>query len=390
MVVSWTGGKDGCLACYRALRAGYKVSHLLQFRDLKRTGSHALNPALIATQAQAMGLPLLQCEFHSYEVEFKSIVRELNEHGAGITGAVFGHIHTHRKLVERICHDLGIELLLPLWGRESRAILEEFIDAGFDAVVVSVRAAIMGREWLGRTLGADFLRELQQHHPGVDLCGENGEYHTLVTDGPLFKQRIKISTGVPLWRDGYWHLAITGYTLESSGGEKKSMSEEQRIESKQLYAGKVVQLRLDTVTLPDGRLKKREILVHPGAAAIVPVLRDRILLVEQYRTAIDRATLEIPAGTLEAGESPEACARRELMEETGFTAAEWQKLTAYYPSPGYSSELIHVYRASGLEQVAEVTAELPIHWLARSEVQNRIRAGEIQDSKTIIGVLLAR
>jgi ADP-ribose pyrophosphatase len=246
------------------------------------------------------------------------------------------------------------------------------------------------RDLKSRTFDAGFLRELQLHHPGVDLCGENGEYHTLVTDGPLFKQRIKISTGAPLWRDGYWHLAVMGYALDCGRGGKKSMSEEKRIESEQLYAGRVVQLRLDTVTLPDGRIKKREILVHPGAAAIVPVLHDKLLLVEQYRTAIGRATLEIPAGTLEVGESPEACARRELIEETGFTAAEWQKLTAYYPSPGYSSELIHVYRASGLEKVAEVDAELPLHWLARSEVRNRIRTGEIQDSKTIIGVLLAR
>jgi ADP-ribose pyrophosphatase len=232
-----------------------------------------------------------------------------------------------------------------------------------------------------------------QHHPGVDLCSENGECHTLMTDGPLFKQR--------MLKDKYgratmerWLLAPGNYGLATrwtaERGKKKSMSEEKRIESEQLYAGRVVQLRLDTVTLPDGRLKKREILVHPGAAAIVPVLHDKLLLVEQYRTAIGRATLEIPAGTLEVGESPEACARRELIEETGFTAAEWQKLTAYYPSPGYSSELIHVYRASGLEKIAAVNAELPLHWLARSEVQNRIRTGEIQDSKTIIGVLLAR
>ena len=77
------------------------------------------------------------------------------------------------------------------------------------------------RDLKRRTLDADFLRELQQHHPGVDLCGENGEYHTLVTDGPLFKQRVKISTGAPLWRDGYWHLAITGHALDYSGEKKE-------------------------------------------------------------------------------------------------------------------------------------------------------------------------
>ena len=166
------------------------------------------------------------------------------------------------------------------------------------------------------------------------------------------------------------------------------MSEE-TIKSKQLYKGKVVQLRLDTVSLPNGRTKMREILVHPGAAAIVPALNGKILLVEQSRTAVGRKTLEIPAGTLEEGESPEDCAKRELIEETGFQASQWDKLTAYYPSPGYSSEVIHIFKARGLEEVSDTEAELPLHYLDLKEVQARIRAGEIMDSKTIIGVLMA-
>ncbi len=167
------------------------------------------------------------------------------------------------------------------------------------------------------------------------------------------------------------------------------MKEEETIESEQLYKGKVVQLRLDTVSLPDGRQKKREILVHPGAAAIVPFLNDKILLVEQFRTAIGRTTLEIPAGTLEEGESSEECAKRELIEETGYHASQWEKLTEYYPSPGYSSEVIHIFKAGGLTEVSTVKAELPIHSVELQEVQDRIRAGEIRDGKTIVGVLLA-
>lgn len=167
------------------------------------------------------------------------------------------------------------------------------------------------------------------------------------------------------------------------------MNEEIPIESEQLYKGNVVQLRLATVSLPNGSQKKREILVHPGAAAIVPVVNDQVLLVEQYRTAVGRKTLEIPAGTLEAGESPDACAKRELIEETGFSAAQWAKLTAYFPSPGYSSEIIHVFKASELEHVAETEAELPIRYLALTDLQEKIRTGAIQDSKTIIGVLMA-
>lgn len=165
------------------------------------------------------------------------------------------------------------------------------------------------------------------------------------------------------------------------------MTEELTIESKQLYKGKVVQLRLDTVSLPDGRTKTREILVHPGAAAIVPLMNEKLLLVEQYRAAVGRKTLEIPAGTLEEGESPEECAKRELIEETGFQASKWDTLTAYYPSPGYSSEIIHIFKASGLKSVSDAEAELPIQYMELKEVQAKIKTGEIMDSKTIIGVL---
>ena len=167
------------------------------------------------------------------------------------------------------------------------------------------------------------------------------------------------------------------------------MNGEITIESTQLYKGKVVQLRLATVSLPNGSQKMREILVHPGAAAIVPVVNEQVLLVEQYRTAVGRKTLEIPAGTLEEGELPEDCAKRELIEETGFSAAQWGKLTAYYPSPGYSSEIIHLFKASKLEKVTEIEAELPIHYFEVKDLRDKIRTGEIQDSKTIIGVLMA-
>ncbi len=166
------------------------------------------------------------------------------------------------------------------------------------------------------------------------------------------------------------------------------MTEELTIESKQLYKGKVVQLRLDTVSLPNGMTKMREVLVHPGAAAIVPLMNEKLLLVEQYRAAVGRKTLEIPAGTLEEGESPEECAKRELIEETGFQASKWDTLTAYYPSPGYSSEIIHIFKASGLKRVSDAEAELPIQYMALNEVQAKIKTGEIMDSKTIIGVLM--
>jgi ADP-ribose pyrophosphatase len=167
------------------------------------------------------------------------------------------------------------------------------------------------------------------------------------------------------------------------------MNEEKTLESKRIYKGKIVQLRVDTVSLPDGKTKKREIVVHPGAAAIVALMnRDEVLLVEQYRKAVEDKTLEIPAGTLEEGESPEECARRELMEETGFIASKLDKLVEFYPSPGFSSEIIHIFKASGLKKVADVHAELPLRFVPLKELLTLIRKGEVRDGKTVIGVLM--
>jgi ADP-ribose pyrophosphatase len=167
------------------------------------------------------------------------------------------------------------------------------------------------------------------------------------------------------------------------------MKEEKTIESKQIYKGRVVNLRVDTVSLPDGRTKIREIVVHPGAAAIVPLMNEEVLLVAQYRKAVERKTLEIPAGTLEEGESPEECAKREMIEETGFQASKLDKLIEYYPSPGFSSEIIHIFKASGLKKVSDAEAELSITFVPLDELRAKIRTGEIKDGKTVMGVLMA-
>jgi ADP-ribose pyrophosphatase len=132
------------------------------------------------------------------------------------------------------------------------------------------------------------------------------------------------------------------------------MNEAKTIESKQLYRGKVVQLRLDTVLLPD--------------------------------KAVERNTLEIPAGTLEEGESHEECAMRELIEETGFQASKLYKLTEYLPAPGYSSEIIYIYKANELTKVSD--AELPVTFVELSDILALIRKGEIKDGKTVVGVLM--
>jgi len=196
------------------MEAGDRVTHLFHFRNRDGHGSHALNPALVRAQARAIGLPLVQREGASYEEEFGEAVRSLRAAGVRVDGAVFGHLETHGALVDRLCRDLAIEPLMPLWKRDAAQILDGMINAGFEALVVSARADPMGREWLGRRIDRDFIRDLAEHDGSINPCGENGEFHTLVVDGPIFRKRVAITAGEPVLREGYWHLGIAGWELE--------------------------------------------------------------------------------------------------------------------------------------------------------------------------------
>ncbi|MBN1761667.1 MAG: diphthine--ammonia ligase [Methanomicrobia archaeon] len=217
VVASWTGGKDGCFACYNALLDGFNVTHLLNFKDLKKHAPHNLNHDVLAAQSEAMGVPIIQREFVSYEAEFKKVIRTLNENGAEIKGAIFGHIGMHEHLVQRICSDLDIESIMPLWNRDSEQLVTDFIAAGFEAIVITTKADLMGKEWLGRTINEEFVAQLRTFNSAIDPCGEFGEFHSLVIDGPLFKNRIELGESEPILEDGYWRLDIFDYTL----GEKK-------------------------------------------------------------------------------------------------------------------------------------------------------------------------
>lgn len=212
-VVSWTGGKDGCYACYKAMEEGYLITHLLNFRNIKNAGSHEINPEIIRAQSQALGIALLQRDFFSYEQEFKNTILDLRAKGEQIDAAVFGHIETHKKLVDRICTDLDIDLLLPLWKHNSKKILRDILDCGFEVIVVSVKDGLLGREWLGRRIDEKFISDLSNLDESIDPCGENGEFHTLVTDGPIFKKKILVSGSEKELRHGYWVLKINQFSF---------------------------------------------------------------------------------------------------------------------------------------------------------------------------------
>lgn len=160
-----------------------------------------------------------------------------------------------------------------------------------------------------------------------------------------------------------------------------------------IYSGRILDLRIDTVRQSDGREMKREIVAHRGAVCIVPVRDDgMVLLVRQFRLAAGQTLLEIPAGKREANEAPRECALRELEEETGYRAAEIRPLYTAYLAPGYSTELMYAYLATGLtlgKTNPDEGENLELVEIPLAEIEGRVLAGEFADAKTIAALMMA-
>ena len=207
-ISSWSGGKDSCLACYKAMQQGYDVKLLLNFisRESKRGCFHGLEGRLLKFQADLIGIPLVQKEvspdMQKYETEFKAAVNELR--WEDINSMVFGDIYLleHESWIERVCGDLNIKALEPLWNESPDNIIDEFIRLGFKAVIISCKADIMGKEFLGRYIDKSLVEELKKR--GICPCGEKGEFHTLVVDGPIFRRPIQILETEPVIKESFW------------------------------------------------------------------------------------------------------------------------------------------------------------------------------------------
>ncbi len=160
-----------------------------------------------------------------------------------------------------------------------------------------------------------------------------------------------------------------------------------------IHQGRVFQVMTENVTLSNGITVDMDLVNHPGASAIVPLAENNhVILLRQYRHAIGGYLWEIPAGTLNQGENPLACARRELAEETGFGAKSWRKLGELIPVPGYSNKRIHLYLACDLEKAKsdpDADEILEVHSVAWEDAMNMILDGRIQDAKTISSLLMA-
>lgn len=174
------------------------------------------------------------------------------------------------------------------------------------------------------------------------------------------------------------------------------MAEERRtLSSEVVFKGGLLEVLVDEVQLPDGSTTEREIVRHPGAVGVVALDEGKVLLVRQHRHAIEEDLLEVPAGKLDSGEDPEECGRRELLEETGYEAADLEHLTTFLTSPGFSDERCHLYLGRSLVRRSDPPDNddgepISIEWLEFGEAIRLVEAGEVTDSKTIIGLLLAR
>jgi ADP-ribose pyrophosphatase len=169
-----------------------------------------------------------------------------------------------------------------------------------------------------------------------------------------------------------------------------------QLESKRIHSGKVIDLDVDTVRFPDGSTGRLELIRHPGAAAVVPFASDphgrdpTILLIRQYRYATGGALLEIPAGRLNPGEDPRACAERELLEEVGVTAGRLERLTTIWTTPGFTDERIHLFWAADLtagQHAREPDEFIEVTPKPLSEILTLIRSGAISDAKTALALL---
>jgi len=205
---SWSGGKESALATYKAISQSHEILYLVNFvsEDGARSRSHGIKSEVLALQAETIGIPLIQVQtsWENYEENFKKVVMELKE--KGIEGGVFGdmELDEHKEWVDRVCSEVGIKAFLPLWGIKSEELIDEFLRLRFEAIVI---ATTLKENLLGRVLDKALVNQIAKL--GAHPCGEKGEYHTLVTSGPIFKRALKVTQGKKGKRDNVWFLEIS-------------------------------------------------------------------------------------------------------------------------------------------------------------------------------------
>jgi len=210
--VSWSGGKDSYLSLLLARKEGLDITCLLSFVGADgNSRSHGLETGMLERQAELLGIPLETEEvtWESYEKGFELAVDRLKIE-RGITGGVFGDVNLveHREWIEKMCQRCGIKFNLPLWLMEERAVSEELIKRGGRAMIVAIRNDLVDESWLGKVMDEAYIDYCVAK--GISPCGEGGEAHTLVVDGPFFREPLKIAPGEVERNEKQSRLRVSG------------------------------------------------------------------------------------------------------------------------------------------------------------------------------------
>lgn len=212
VVVSYSGGKDSALAMYRAVQLGYEPVCILTTYNSEagRSWFHGLPTEILEQIAETLDVSLELVKTGSgdnYAADFTAALKRMKEE-QGIVGCVFGDIdiEEHFRWCDSCCRNAGVESVFPLWQEDRRALVRETIDLGFKAMIKVVRLSVLGEEFLGRTLSGEVVDAIIRC--GADACGENGEYHTFVWDGPLFQRPVEFRTGSVIRTGDYGILPV--------------------------------------------------------------------------------------------------------------------------------------------------------------------------------------
>jgi len=217
VILSWSGGKDSALAFYELEKTeSYEIAALLTTvaQECDRISMHGVQRILLERQAECLGFPLEKVFISkdSSNEDYKSKMREVLAKYVddGVSCVVFGDIFLEevRKHREENLSKMGMKGIFPIWRRDTRELAHTFIDLGFSAVITCVDSSVLDKTFIGRAFDESFLSQLPST---VDPCGENGEYHTLVIDGPIFNKRIEIVEAVTINREGFWFLDTRKY-----------------------------------------------------------------------------------------------------------------------------------------------------------------------------------
>lgn len=209
---SWSGGKDSCYALMQAMEEGHLPAILLNMMNEngKISRSHGLPESILQQQAAAMNLPLIATPttWNDYQKNFVAVLNQARSQ-YNVNAMVFGDIdlQAHRDWEEMVCAKAGLEAILPLWQQNRRALVQKMLDAGIRTMIVSCNT-VMGETFPGQYLSPELIDRLEQL--GVDACGENGEFHTVVVDCPLFKEPIQLPEYTTVLHNEYWFINWAG------------------------------------------------------------------------------------------------------------------------------------------------------------------------------------